>query len=172
MTHLLTGTTGTTVSLPPMPLPAAPTAHRLPPAVSSALGYSGAPPVTALLGAFIKKIGLTNDQFHRVVGYLHGDVVFYREPDTTKSAQAQLEWALLLALKNAVVKGSFIVDAEEVRQMCQQKGVFDRRNFYTNFRRQADHFRSPPEPAGKPQPLSSKGIAALGALVSELAERP
>lgn len=136
----------------------------------ASLGYSGAPPMTALLAAFVKKIGLSNERFGRVVGYLHGNVVFFREPGADKAAQTQIEWAMLLALKNAIVKGAFSIDAEEVRLVCQEKGIFDRRNFYTTFRRHGDYFRSPPEPNGRAQPLSSKGLAALGALIKSLAE--
>jgi hypothetical protein len=127
--------------------------------------------MTAMLSAFVKKSGLSSEQFSRVVGYLHGSVVFFREPATTSPAQAQIEWSLLLALRNAIVKGSFLVDAEEVRLVCQEKGVFDRRSFFTNFRRFAAYYRTSPEPGAKPQPLSSKGIAALGTLIKELADQ-
>jgi hypothetical protein len=144
--------------------------NSAPPMLTSALGYSGAPPMTALLAAFMKKLGLSNEQFSRVVGYMHGKVVFYREPASDKAAQAQIEWALLLALKHAIVNGAFSIDAEEVRLVCQEKGVFDRRSFYTVFRRHSEFFRSPPEPNGRAQPLSSKGLAALGALIKKLAE--
>jgi hypothetical protein len=167
MTHALTAAGG---PLPSLPHPAGSGVSF--PLPMASMSYTGAPPMTSLLAAFVKKIGLTSEQFHRVVGYSHGAVIFYREPESAKSAQTQLEWSLLLALKNAIVNGSFAVDAEEVRLTCQEKGIFDRRSFHSNFRRHADHFRSAPEPAGKPQPLSSKGIAALGALVRTLAERP
>lgn len=165
MSHLLGGN-----NIPPNAMPPATgwgSSSSLP---IPLLGYSGAPPMTAILAAFVRKIGLTNDQFGYVVGYLHGNVVFYREPATDKAAQAQIEWALLLALKNAIVKGAFAIDAEEVRLVCQEKGVFDRRNFYTTFRRHGEYFRSAPEPNGRAQPLSSKGLAALGALIKSLAE--
>ncbi len=140
-----------------------------PPTASSRPRPTGAPPMTALLAAFVKKIGISQDEFGQVVGYAQGNVLFLREPASEKSAQAQIEWALLLALKNAVEKGVFSVDAEEVRLVCQEKGVFDRRNFYTIFRRSAEYFRNAPEPAGRAQPLSSKGLAALGALIKSLA---
>jgi hypothetical protein len=166
MSHLLTanGIAPSSVALPPAWTASAP----LP--ITSSFGYSGAPPMTALLAAFMKKMGLTHEQFGRVIGYLHGNVVFYREPAAERTAQVQMEWALLLALKNAIVKGAFAVDAEEVRLVCQEKGVFDRRNFYTTFRRHGDYFRAAPEPNGRAQPLSSKGHAALGALIKLLAE--
>ena len=164
MSHLLGGPAPTVGPIPP-----AAWGQNLPPVLARP-GYSGAPPMTALLAAFVKKIGLSQDQFGRVVGYEHGNVVFYREPVTDKPAQSQIEWALLLALKNAIVKGAFSVDAEEVRLVCQEKGVFDRRNFYTVFRRYGDYFRNAPEPTGRPQPLSSKGLTALGALIKTLAE--
>lgn len=171
MTHVLS-TSG--APLPPLPhvLGAAIPFTAMPPAPLSPLGYSGAPPMTALLTAFVKKIGLTQEQFGRVVGYVHGNVVFYREPEIGKPAQSQIEWALLLALRNAISQGHFIVDGEGVRLVCQEKGIYDRRNFYPNFRKHADFFRTPPEAGGKPQPLSSKGIASLGQLVRRLALHP
>jgi hypothetical protein len=156
-----------------LPVPAQQAAGSYPAAipVGIGVGYSGGPPMTAMLSAFMKKAGMNAEQFARVVGYLGGNVVFFREPLEGRAAQAQVEWTLLLALRNAIIKGSFLVDAEEVRLVCQEKGVFDRRSFFTNFRRYAPYFRSPPEPGGRPQPLSSKGIAALGELVKEMAER-
>ncbi len=172
MTHLLSGGTSPAPLAPGAPAPLSGSAPPMPMPVPFNLGYTGGPPMTALLSAFVKKIGLTTEQFGRVIGYMHGKVIFFHEPETAKGAQAQIEWAYLLALKNAIVKGSFSVDAEEVRIVCQEKGIFDRRNFYTNFRHYADSFRNPPEPAGRPQPLSSRGIVALGALIRELADGP
>lgn len=171
MTHVLTSSGA---PLPPLPhvLGSAIPFTAVPPASLSALGYTGTPPMTALLTAFVKKIGLSQEQFGRVLGYVHGNVVIYREPAGAKNAQSQIEWALLLALKNAITQGNFIVDGEEVRLVCQEKGIFDRRNFYPNFRKHADYFRSPPEAGGRPQPLSSRGIAALGHLVKRLAFHP
>jgi len=132
-----------------------------------------AEPLNALLIAFLKKNGLTSAQFRRVVLYNHAESIrFLREPECARTAQAQVQWALLLALKHAMVKGVFVVDPEEVRIVCQDKGVFDRRTFTANFRRCADYFRSAPETGGKPHPLSSKGIAVLGVLVKTLAEQP
>lgn len=130
-------------------------------------------PLSALLVAFLKKIALTTAQFHRVVAYGRNESIrFLREPERARTAQVQVQWALLLALKHAMVKGVFVVDPEEVRVVCQEKGVFDRRTFTANFRRCADYFRAAPESGGKPHPLSSKGIAALGVLVKSLAEQP
>jgi hypothetical protein len=164
MNNLLQGGNSSTTlsSSPPM-------LTGMPIQLPASMGYSGAPPMTPLLAAFIKKIRLTNEQFAQIVGYLHGQVSFFREPAATKSAKAQIEWTLLLALKNVILKGGFLVDAEEVRLTCEEKGIFDRRNFYANFRRQAEYFRAPPEPGGKAQPLSAKGITALGNLVRHLA---
>ena len=171
MTHVLTSSGAPLPPLPHMLSSTVPFA-AVPTAPLSPIGYSGAPPMTALLTAFVKKIGLTQEQFGRVLGYVHGNVVFYREPEGAKNSQSQIDWALLLALKNAITQGNFIVDGEEVRLICQEKGIYDRRNFYPNFRKHADYFRSPPEPGGKPQPLSSKGIAALGHLVKRQAFHP
>lgn len=170
MTHLLKSPGGVPLELASrVALPGSPTPTPSEP-IKSTAGYSGAPPMNSLLTAFVRKIGVSNEQFRRVVGYVHGNVVFVREPAGDRGAPAQLEWALLVALKSGIVKGSFLVDPEEVRLVCQEKGVFDRRTFSTVFRRYAEMFRAPPEPGGKPQPLSSKGIAALGTLVKELVD--
>lgn len=169
MTHLLKGGPPPAAApgplAPPMPVLAAP----LP--VPVATNYASAPPMSALVSAFVRKIGLTNEQFWQVVGYVHGNVIFLREPSGESGAQAQIHWALLVALRNAINKGTFLVDPEEVRIVCQEKGVYDRRTFYTTFRRHGEFFRTAPEPGGKPQPLSSKGIAAVGDLVRDLAGR-
>lgn len=164
MINLLGGTTSpvsapvATLANPALPLP-----------MPTALGFTGQAPMTALLSAFVKKAGLTPEQFAQVVGYRHGQITFFREPRIVRAYQGQIEWSLLLALKNAILKGAFLVDAEEVRLACQEKGFHDRRSFYTNFRRSAEYFRAPPEPGGRAQPLSIKGLTALGALVAQLA---
>ena len=164
MINLLGGAAGAAV-----PSVAAMAGPALPFPAPASLGFTGQAPMTALLSTFIKKAGLTSEQFGQVVGYLHGQIVFFREPKVVRAYQAQIEWSLLLALKNAILKGAFLVDAEEVRLTCQEKGAHDRRNFYTNFRRSAEYFRAPPEPGGRAQPLSIKGINALGTLVAQLA---
>lgn len=166
MTHLLKGGLPSAAASGPQALPG-PVAGPLP--VTVATNYASAPPMSALVSAFVRKIALTNEQFWQVVGYVHGNVIFLREPSGETGAQAQIHWALLVALRNAINKGSFLVDPEEVRIVCQEKGVYDRRTFYTTFRRHGELFRTAPEPGGKPQPLSSKGIAAVGDLVRNLA---
>lgn len=82
-----------------------------------------------------------------------------------------MEWALLLALKSAILKDSLSTDPEDVRSVCQDKGYYDKANFAGVFKapRNAKLFRKALVKQGPPEPLSSEGQDALGELVKRLA---
>jgi len=100
-----------------------------------------------------------------------GDVHFVREPHNVPLAQGQIEWALLLALKNAIKNDSMTVDPEDVRSVCQEKGFYDRANFASIFKRPnySKYFKEALVPQGQAQPLTADGQDALGKLVKRLA---
>jgi len=58
-----------------------------------------------------------------------------KEPSHGQAARGQIEWALLLALKNGILNNSLKADPEEVRSMVQDKGYYDSANFSANFRK-------------------------------------
>lgn len=142
---------------------------------ASGNGISGsagnAIPMPSQVKVFMGRTGVTHDELATVVMYENEQVHFIREPRHTKVATGQIEWALLLAMKNAIESNKFEVDAESVRSVCQDRGYYDKGNFATSFKtkKNAALFKSPPEPQGDPQPLSPEGQEELGRLVKRLA---
>ena len=80
------------------------------------------------------------------------------------------QWALLLALTNALLKNSFIVDPEDLRSVCQDKGFYDQANFAAALKgSMAKLFKAPLVTNGSPQQLSSEGQEQLAAVIRSLA---
>jgi hypothetical protein len=119
----------------------------------------------------MQKTGVTVEQLAAVATVADGEVHFLKEPTPDKIAKGQTQWALLLALKNAISSNVFSVDPEAVRSVCQEKGFYDKNNFAKNFKNDgtAKLFKKPLEPQGEAQGLSSEGFDALGELVRTLA---
>lgn len=141
------------------------------PGSGSAGSPGGGVPMPSQVKVFMGRTGITQDELASVVMYEDEQVHFLREPRHTKVATGQIEWALLLAMKNAIENNKFEVDAESVRSVCQDRGYYDKSNFATNFKtkKNAALFKSPPEPQGDSQPLSPDGQEQLGRLVKRLA---
>jgi hypothetical protein len=134
-------------------------------------GAPGAIPMTTQLRVLMKKTGVTKEELDKVVDYENGQVNFIREPHPKGITTGQMEWALLLALKNAILKDSLSTDPEDVRSVCQDKGYYDKANFAGVFKapRNAKLFRKALAKQGPAEPLSSEGQDALGELVKRLA---
>lgn len=128
-------------------------------------------PMNAALRVFLRKTDLTVDEVQTVVMFESGTVHFVREPQDRPVATGQIEWSLLLALKNAIENEKFEVDAESVRSVCQDRGYYNAGNFASTFRKakNAALFKETPEPQGEAQPLSQQGQDELGRLVKRLA---
>lgn len=124
----------------------------------------------AQVKVFLQKTGVTQDELKRVIMVEDGEVHFIREPTTQKIARGQIEWALLLALRNGILTNNLAVDPESVRSICQEKGFYDRPNFSTNFKaeKNAALFSGPMEAQGAPQKLSSEGQQELGRVIKAL----
>lgn len=135
---------------------------------------SGQLPIKAQLRVFMKRTGVSNEDLEKVVLFEDGDVHFIREPGHGNVAKGQMEWALLLALKSAVLNNEFSADPEDLRSVCQAKGFYDRANFAAIFKRDpyAGYFRQPLQAQGPRQPLSADGQSALGDLVKSLSGQP
>lgn len=128
-------------------------------------------PVTTASRLLMQKTQVTKEELEKVVLFDAGQVHFVREPHNTGITTGQIEWALLLALKNAIESNSLSVDPEQVRSVCQEKGFYDRNNFAKTFRadRNAKLFKSALVAQGPAEPLSNAGQDALGALIKRLA---
>lgn len=128
-------------------------------------------PNPAQVRVFMRKTGVTDNDLKAIALYEAGELHFVKEPHHDKVAKGQIEWALLLALKNAIVSNSLTVDPEDIRSICQEKGYYDATNFAAIFKapRNAKLFKKPLEPQGSARALSLEGIQALGELVKSLA---
>ena len=134
-------------------------------------GTKNSLPMTTQLRLLMKKTGVTADELDKVVMYDNEEVHFIKEPHDVSISTGQLEWALLLGLKNAILKDSMSADPEDVRSICQAKGFYDKTNFATNFKstKNAKMFKSALVPQGPAEPLSSDGQDSLGKLIKRLA---
>jgi len=128
-------------------------------------------PTPAQVRVFMQKTNVTESDLCRIFLFEDGELHFVKEPATQKVAQGQIEWALLIALKNGILTNSLSVDPEDVRSICQEKGFYDRANFAAIFKRPNNLalFKGPLEPQGSAQMLSNEGQEALGRLVKSLA---
>lgn len=134
-------------------------------------GAKSSIPMTTQLRLLMKKTGVTTEELEKLIMYDSSDVHFIKEPHDVGIAKGQNEWALLLALKNAIVNDSLTTDPEDVRSLCQEKGFYDKANFATNFKsaKYAKLFKSALVPQGAAEPLSSEGQDELGKLIKRLA---
>ena len=129
-------------------------------------------PTPAQIKVLMSKTGVTQEELGSVVLIEDEELHFIREPSTTTVSEGQIQWALLVALKNALLNNSLSVDPEDVRSICQEKGFYDQANFATNFKtaKYAKLFRKPLEPQGEAQSLTSDGQVELGKLIKGLAQ--
>ncbi len=128
-------------------------------------------PTPSQIKVFMQKTEITRVDLARVVMYEDGEVHFVQEPKTGKIARGQIEWALLLALKNGIATNAISVDPEDVRSICQEKGFYDKANFIKNFKtpKNAALFQGQMDAQGGPQKLSTDGQKELAKLIKELA---
>jgi hypothetical protein len=100
-------------------------------------------------------------------------VHFIREPAHGKITKGQMEWALLLSLKQAILQNEFSTDPEDLRSICQDKGFYDKANFAATFKRPPydGYFKQPLQPQGPRQTLSNDGQAALAELIRSLTKK-
>jgi hypothetical protein len=150
--------------------------QRVKPETNKEKAPAGAPapatvPVNTQIRVFMQRTSVTKEELERVVLVDGTEVHFVREPTHGTVAKGQMEWALLLALKNAFISSEFSTDPEDVRSICQEKGFYDKANFAATFKRDpyAGYFKQPLQPQGARQPLSNDGYTALGELVKSLA---
>jgi len=164
--NLLTSTPGpATVVIPPVQQPPADTNDVKPPA-----SVNGPIPTPSQVKVFMQKTGLTQEDLSAVLMYEDQSVFFVHEPKTTKVARGQVEWALLLALKNGIESNVLSADPEKIRSVCQEKGFYDKANFIKNFKgtTTAGYFTGAMEAQGEAQKLTTEGMKELAKVVKDL----
>lgn len=127
-------------------------------------------PTPAQIRVFMQRQDISQTILQSLIMYAGGEVHFIREPSNVSVAEGQIQWALLLALKNGILSNSLEVDPEDVRSVCQEKGFYDAANFAAIFKRKsnAKSFKGPLKPQGEPQQLSSEGEIELAELIRSL----
>ncbi|AEU35452.1 hypothetical protein [Granulicella mallensis] len=164
--NLLASTPSTaTAALPPVQQPPADTNDVKPP-----VGVNGTIPTPSQVKVLMQKTGLTQEDLSAVLMYEDQSVLFVHEPQTTKVARGQVEWALLLALKNGIESNVLSADPEKIRSVCQEKGFYDKANFIKNFKgtTTAGYFTGAMEAQGEAQKLTTEGMKELAKVVKDL----
>lgn len=128
------------------------------------------PPIPAKVRAFIQRNGISEEDLRKLFLIEGEEFHFIQEPAVSQNATGQIQWSLLIALKNALLGGDLEVDAESVRSVCIEKGLYDKGNFAQNFKKvkTAALFQSPPEPQGSAVKLSTAGEKKLADIVTSL----
>jgi hypothetical protein len=134
-------------------------------------GDSGEIPKTAALRVFMQRQNISDDVLKKVLFVEDKEVHWVREPAQGKVAAGQIEWALLLALREAILGAALAVDPEAVRSICQEKGFYDIANFAANFKNAKNKllFKGPMVAQGEARNLTVKGEKALAELLRTLA---
>lgn len=129
--------------------------------------------VPAKVRAFIKRYAITDEQLRSIVMLDAGDVHFIHEPRNVKNATGQIQWALLLGFKSALLGSDMTVDPEAVRSICIEKGFYDKANFAAHFKTPANKalFNGLLKPQGELRKLTPKGEEKLAEILKELATR-
>lgn len=127
-------------------------------------------PLPAKVRAFIQRNAISEDELRKLFLIEGDEFHFIQEPAVSQNAAGQIQWSLLLALKNALLGGDLEVDAESVRSVCIEKGLYDKGNFASTFKKakNAAYFQAPPEPQGSAVKLSGAGEKRLAELVKSL----
>lgn len=128
-------------------------------------------PIKSQLRVFMTRTKVTEDELNKVALFEDGEVHFIQMPHPKKIREGQLEWSLLLALKNAILRNAAEADPEEIRSKCIDAGFYDKANFAANFKapKFSKLFKDPLVAQGKASALTPEGQDALGELVKRLA---
>src|SRR5947199_5779966 len=125
----------------------------------------------AKVRTFIRRYQISEEQLRSVVMVEDAEVHFVYEPKDVKVATGQIQWAVLLSLKSALLGGDMTVDPEDVRSICIEKGLYDKANFAAVFKRPPNSslFNGLLEPQGGPKRLTTKGEERLAEVLKTLA---
>jgi hypothetical protein len=128
-------------------------------------------PITTQLRVFMQRNSVSEEELKAVLMVAEGEVYFLREPSHGTVVDGQIQWALLLALKNCILNNELSVDPEDVRSVCQDKGFYDAANFAAHFKKAkySKLFKGPMEKQGDPQGLTPEGQTELAKVIRKLA---
>ena len=128
-------------------------------------------PTPAQVRVFMQRNAISEGVLGAIFLFAGGELHFIKEPSPPTVAEGQIQWALLLALKSGILNNSIVVDPEDVRSICQEKGFYDAGNFAANFKPKSNAklFKGLLRPQGEPRVLTADGEAELAKLLSTLA---
>lgn len=147
-----------------------------PPPAADIINNDDAPPkqgnltLPSHVKAFMRRKSVSQEQIEALVMVEEDEFHFIKEPEHGQAAKGQMEWALLIALKNGILNNILKADPEDIRSIVQEKGFYDAANFSAIFKKQKSEalFRGLLERQGEAQALSTEGEAALASLIKEL----
>ena len=127
-------------------------------------------PLPAQVRVFMSRNDIAEGVLAAVFFFAGGELHFIKEPSPSTVAEGQIQWALLLALKSGILNNSVVVDPEDVRSICQEKGFYDGGNFAAIFKRKSNArlFKGLLEPHGESMALTPEGEAELAKLLNTL----
>jgi hypothetical protein len=127
----------------------------------------------AHLKIVMSKTGASKEELRAVFEIVGGRYVLLKHPKPRTASRAQIEWALLIALRGGVLMGEYLVDIEDVRRTCKDNRCYDGSNFAANFRARkwARFFDGAVSTGAFPVPLSWQGEVELGRLIKSLARQ-
>lgn len=128
-------------------------------------------PLPAVVKAFMKRSGITADDLEKVAYFEDEEFHFLSEPSTKTISRGQIDWALLLAIRNAITGKGFEVDPEDLRSLCQEKGYYDPTNFWKAFKsaKNKAFFNGDLEAQGDARKLTAAGQDELANVLRNLA---
>jgi hypothetical protein len=93
--------------------------------------------------AFLNQNNISVDKISKLFLIENGEVVPIYKIQETKKAAAQIQLAMLSALKNALVNPItlFEFSIKDVRELCKEYDVYDLANFTANFKKRVDLFK-------------------------------
>ena len=115
------------------------------------------------LKAFMKKYGVNEEHLDKLFHVEDGVVEPIWSSDETKHSKAQIEIALMEALKHAIEAGEFTFDQELVRAGCEAKRCYNKTNFRANFRNNSKLFAALKDQG--PVSLSDEGMKKLAGMI-------
>jgi hypothetical protein len=120
---------------------------------------------------FMERHSISLDHLNQLFYKEGGEIKpLYEDLKTTRMAEGQIRITLLHALLAGMTTGEFAADGEAVRAESQLRKSYDRPNFATNFKNNANLFEGFESYAkGTPLRLSEDGRKELAELIKELA---
>jgi hypothetical protein len=115
--------------------------------------------------AFLSQYSISEDSLWKLFFLEENQVRPIYQIKTTSKSKAQIQYALLMSLENALFSGEFKVEVEALRLRCKDQKSYDSVNFKTYLKSNSSLFKSITD---EPLALSPDGKSELADLIDEL----